>query len=96
MEKAICPNCGGSAEKEGNEITCEKCDATFKITAKERKQVKTVGRLESIEQRVGRLEQQFSSGSNDDTKLDGDPPADTDTDDDLSDDSDNDDDLIPG
>lgn len=55
QKPAICPNCNGPAVREGDEITCEKCDAVFIVKQKEVK-VKQIGKLDDLEQRVGRLE----------------------------------------
>jgi len=53
--KVHCPNCNGPAIREGDEITCEKCDAVFVIKQKEPKVVQ-IGRLNELEQRVGSIE----------------------------------------
>lgn len=50
-----CPNCNGPAMREGDEITCEKCDVTFIVKQKEIK-VKQIGSIEDLSQRVERLE----------------------------------------
>ena len=52
-----CPNCLGPAVMEGSEITCENCDAVFTIKKTGAARVKQIGRIESLEDRVGRLEQ---------------------------------------
>ena len=51
-----CPNCLGPAIREGNEITCEKCDAIFIITKKEGARIKQLGSIEDHEQRLKKLE----------------------------------------
>ena len=51
----FCPNCQQPATRSGNEITCEKCDATFEIKRKEAT-VKKLGPYNELEQRVARLE----------------------------------------
>ena len=51
----FCPNCSQPAVRQGDEVVCEKCDAVFKITRKEAK-VKELGRIESIEQRLSKVE----------------------------------------
>jgi len=50
-----CPNCGRAAVREGNNITCEACDAVFafKHTGPV---VKQVGRLEAFEGRLAIVE----------------------------------------
>lgn len=50
-----CPNCNGPAMREGDEITCEKCDATFIVKQKETR-LKQIGTIEDLSQRVQRLE----------------------------------------
>lgn len=55
-EKAICPNCQQEAIKDGDEIVCEHCDATFKVTRTGGARVRQIGRLNSLEERVARLE----------------------------------------
>jgi len=51
----ICPNCSSIASREGNVITCERCDAEFVIRQQART-VKTAGRIEQLERRVDQLE----------------------------------------
>lgn len=55
-QKVSCPNCLAPAVKEGNEITCETCDAVFVITKKEGAKVKKVGLIDDHEKRISRLE----------------------------------------
>jgi len=55
-KKISCPNCSGIAFKEGNKVTCESCDSTFTITKTGGAKVKEIGRLDSIEQRLDRLD----------------------------------------
>ena len=57
-EKKIiaCPNCGGPAEKEGNKIVCERCDATFSLTRTGAAKVADVGRFQTIEDRLDKIE----------------------------------------
>lgn len=55
-KKISCPNCSGIAVMEGNVITCESCDATFKFTKTGGSKVKEIGRLDSIEKRLDRLD----------------------------------------
>ena len=50
-----CPSCNGPAMREGDEITCAACDATFVLRQKEVK-VKQIGTIEDLSQRVQRLE----------------------------------------
>ncbi|MCJ7805475.1 hypothetical protein MUP46_02430 [Patescibacteria group bacterium] len=50
-----CPNCNGPAMREGDEITCEKCDVIFIVKQKEVK-VKQIGTIEDLSERVQRLE----------------------------------------
>lgn len=55
-KKIVCPNCLGEAIKEGNKIICETCDATFTFTKTGAAKVENVGRLDSLEKRVDRIE----------------------------------------
>ncbi len=55
-KKIPCPNCGGEAEKEGNKIVCEKCDATFTLTRTGAARVADVGRFQTIEDRLDKIE----------------------------------------
>ena len=55
MAKIKCPYCGNDAEIEGNKITCENCDAVYKIT-KEGARVQSQGRLDEHEKRIAALE----------------------------------------
>lgn len=50
-----CPNCGEPAIKEGNRITCEKCDAVFRVTENGARIEKT-GVLDDHERRLAELE----------------------------------------
>lgn len=52
---AYCPNCGKAALLEGNMITCESCDATFKVT-KEGIKIEKVGIMANHEKRLQALE----------------------------------------
>lgn len=54
--KTVCPNCLGEAIREGNKIICETCDATFTFTKTGGARLKEIGRLDSIEQRLNRVE----------------------------------------
>lgn len=49
-----CPNCLGPAIKVGNEITCEKCDASFRITKQQNKlkDIRISRRLDLLEEKV--------------------------------------------
>ena len=69
-----CPNCNGPAMREGDEITCAACDATFIVKQKEIK-VKQIGPMEDLQQRVGRLEA-WLSGKQPPKKADPVPPSD--------------------
>ena len=51
-----CPNCGHPAVKEGNKIVCEKCDATFTLTRTGAAKVADVGRIQTIEDRLDKIE----------------------------------------
>jgi len=57
-EKKIidCPNCGGKAVKDGNKIICDSCDATFTITRTGAAKVADVGRFQTIEDRLDKIE----------------------------------------
>lgn len=56
----FCPNCQQPAIRQGNEITCEACDATFTITKKDGAKVKQIGRIELLEQDVAALKAKVS------------------------------------
>lgn len=71
-KKISCPNCTGIATREGNKIICETCDATFTITKTGGAKVKEIGRLDSIENRLDRVEGLFSQEP-DPKKLEPDP-----------------------
>ena len=55
-KSATCPNCQEPAVRTGDEITCEICDATFTITKKAGVKVKEMGPMQSIRDRLARLE----------------------------------------
>lgn len=59
-EKAPCPNCLELAEKTGNKIVCEACDATFTVTKTGPAKVDKLGWKEGIEERVKRAEDQIA------------------------------------
>ena len=59
---SICPNCQQPAIRTGNEITCEKCDATFLITVKGEKQVKEISPISDLQDRVGKIESHVFAG----------------------------------
>lgn len=71
-KKISCPNCSGIAIMEGNVITCESCDATFKLTKTGGAKVKEIGRLDDIEQRLDRLDG-LLPGEPDPAELEPDP-----------------------
>ena len=54
--KVSCPNCCEPAIREGNVITCEKCDAAFTFKKTGGAKVKNIGRLDSLEERMQRVE----------------------------------------
>lgn len=55
-KKIVCPNCGARAIKEGNKIVCEDCDATYSFKKTGGAKVLDIGRLESVEKRLDRVE----------------------------------------
>lgn len=55
---AFCPSCQQPAIRQGNEVICETCDATFTITKKEGAKVKRIGRIEQIERDVAEIRAQ--------------------------------------
>jgi len=55
-EIVFCPNCQQPALREGNEITCEKCDAIYRITKTDGAKVKSQGRLDFLEERIEKIE----------------------------------------
>ncbi len=52
----ICPNCRQPAFQVGREIICTQCDVIFAITAKKGAQVKQIGPIEELDQRVTKIE----------------------------------------
>jgi len=54
--KIACPNCQADASIEGNKIICEWCDATFSLTRTGAAKVADVGRLQTIEDRLDKIE----------------------------------------
>lgn len=50
----ICPNCLEKAVKVGNEVTCDKCDASFRITKQQNKlrDIRISRRLDLLEEKV--------------------------------------------
>jgi len=52
----FCPNCHQPAQRHGNVVTCEACDAEYTITQRDGARVKTKGRLDSIEERLDKIE----------------------------------------
>lgn len=72
-KKAVqCPSCQGPAIKEGNEITCEPCDATFTVTKTGAARVKDTGKIEDHEKRITELESRSYSEQPPDRKGAGD------------------------
>lgn len=55
-KEAYCPNCQKPSIREGNKIICERCDATFTIIKTGGAKVKDIGRLNSLEDRMDRVE----------------------------------------
>lgn len=53
---AYCPNCQKPATRDGNEITCDRCDAIFTITKKDGAKVKKLGPLQDHEERISKIE----------------------------------------
>lgn len=51
----FCPNCGSPATADGNRITCEKCDAVFKVT-QDGTRVQSLGKIADLDKRVSALE----------------------------------------
>jgi len=56
-----CPNCGRAAIREGNNLTCEACDAVF-VFKRTGPTVKQVGRLKAIEDRLDKVESLLPGG----------------------------------
>ncbi len=80
----FCPNCRQPAVREDNQITCETCDATYTITKTEGAKVRSQGRLQSLEDRVAKIEAELPGVEPDEPAQDG-PPAETDDDKDNED-----------
>ena len=57
---AYCPNCQKPAVREGNDIICTRCDATFKVTKTGAARVVKIGRLEDLERRQDDTESRLS------------------------------------
>ena len=55
-KKIVCPNCGAEAVKDGTKIVCETCDATYSFKKTGGAKVVDIGRLDSIEGRLDRVE----------------------------------------
>jgi len=55
----LCPSCQQPAIREGNDIICENCDATFKITKTGGAKVKKLGEIEEIKNRLDLIEARF-------------------------------------
>jgi len=72
-KKTSCPNCLGPAVKEGNTIICEVCDATFTFTKTGGAKLKELGRLDTIDERLDRLESILPGREPDPAKLEPDP-----------------------
>ena len=72
-KKISCPNCLGPAIKEGDNIICEKCDATFSFKKTGGAKVQDIGRLNAIEERLGRVESLLPGEEPDPAKLEPDP-----------------------
>lgn len=75
LKKVNCPNCLRPAIKEGNKIICETCDATFAFTRTGGAKVVEVGRLDSIEERIDRIEDLLPGQEPDPAKLEPDPAS---------------------
>ncbi len=56
QQKIVCPNCGAQALKDGTKIVCEACDATYMFKKTGGAKVVDIGRLDSIEGRLVRVE----------------------------------------
>lgn len=79
-----CPSCGSLAYREGKNIVCEKCDATFEFKKTGAAQVRDIGRLQSLEERMDHVEsllpgQEPDPAANEPNPADNEPnPADDD------------------
>lgn len=74
QEVIYCPNCMKPAIKIGNEITCDHCDATFRVTKikeNELKEIRISDRLTALEKAV------FPSSADEETEDEEQPPADS-------------------
>lgn len=69
----VCPNCGAKAIKDGTKIVCETCDATYAFKKTGGAKVVDIGRLDSIEERLGRVESRLP-GQEPDPPNPADPP----------------------
>ncbi len=58
---AFCPNCHQPAIKQGNEIICESCDATFAFRKTGGAKVKETGKIEELDKRLSAVESQLGS-----------------------------------
>lgn len=58
-QATLCPNCQQPAIKQGNQIICEKCDATFEIRKTGAAKVKELGRIEKIEKDIAEIKTQL-------------------------------------
>ena len=73
QKKVTCPNCLGPAVKEGKDIVCETCDATFAFTKTGGAKVKELGRLEALEKRVDHHDDILQGQEPDPAALEPDP-----------------------
>lgn len=55
-KKISCPNCAAIAEMEGDKINCVNCDTVFTITKTGPAKVDSIGRIQSLEDRVDKHE----------------------------------------
>ena len=78
-----CPNCDGKAVKEGNKIICDTCDATFTLTRTGAAKVADVGRFQTIEDRLDKIESTYVAGRVPDPDPEPEPIQQPENDDDL-------------
>ena len=65
QKKIVCPNCGAQAIKDGTKVVCETCDATYSFKKTGGAKVDNIGRLDSIEDRLQKVESLLPGGESD-------------------------------
>lgn len=56
LQSCFCPNCGQPANRVGDQVCCEFCDAIFTVHQNGSARVRKVGVLDDIDKRLSALE----------------------------------------